>query len=398
MTDAIRLGPARLEQREAEVRVIAPVTGAGDEGGLWFSVPSQHGHMLDPDVAVDAFALVALLRAMRDGLTLHIEPPLSAILAYRLRVHAVPMLAIIGAEVPLRPVEVRIDTVAERLPNRGGTLTGLSGGVDSFFTLLAHLPGSVPAGEEVTHLLFNNVGSHGQTTQDDSVFAWRLERLTTLAAHVGLPLIPVRSNVDAFIQLDFEQTHSVRNAAVALLFQRSCRRMLYGSAYPYDGICIRPAKSTAYSDPALLPALSTEAMTLMDFGTACNRFQKIEAIADQPIVQSFLDVCVRPEASRTFVNCGRCPKCTRTLTALEIIGRVQEFAGVFDLDAWREVRSLAIYSGLRSRGPYWQELADAMRHRGHYPGGMALELSPWLPGRLYRLLLPMFRRAGAGKA
>jgi hypothetical protein len=398
MSRPIRLGPARLEARDGEVRVSARASGPDDERELWFAVPAEHGDLLDAEVAADSFALVALLRAMRDGLPLHVEGPLSALLAYRLRVHAMPMLAIIGAAVPLRPVEVTVAAPVER-PRRGtGLVTGLSAGVDSFFTLLAHLPGQITAGEEVTHLLFNNVGSHGQREEDEAVFAERLARATALAARFGLPLIPVNSNIDGFIGLKFEQTHTVRNAAVALLFQSRCRRMLYGSAYPYQSIQIWPTGSMAYADPALLPALSTEAMALMDFGTAQSRFEKIAAIVDDPRVQSSLDVCVRDRVGGRFINCGQCKKCVRTLFALEILGRVEQFAAVFDLDAWREVRASAIYAGLRGGTPHWEELRDAMVQHGHDPGGMVRQLSPWLPGKAYRIVQKVASRSGSSQS
>ncbi|MFN3591697.1 MAG: hypothetical protein ACK4TG_05875 [Thermaurantiacus sp.] len=86
-------------------------------------------------------------------------------------------------------------------------------------------------------------------------------------------------------------------------------------------------------------------------------------------------------------------KCIRTLFALEILGRVEQFAEVFDLDAWRRVRGWAIYAGLRSGGPYWEELGEAMLRHGHDPGGMVRELSPWLPGKAYRMLLPFVARS-----
>lgn len=35
-------------------------------------------------------------------------------------------------------------------------------------------------------------------------------------------------------------------------------------------------------------------------------------------------------------NCGKCSKCLRTLLTLEILGKLDNFAGVFNLDEWRK--------------------------------------------------------------
>lgn len=392
LADAVRIAAPRLEQVADHARVVAEVRLGSDVRSLYFRVPSLHADLLDAEVASDAFALVGMLRAMRDGRPLVVEGPVSSLLAYRLETHAMPIMATIGATAGLRPIPLAFAGTVARKPEGHGAITGFSAGVDSFHTVLSHLPGRVREDDAVRILLHNNIGSHGAREEAGQVFRQRAERMQTAAAELGLPLVELDSNIDDFLDLDFQLTATVRNAAAALLFQRKLTRMLYASSYAYGDIGVRPNYTSSMADPLLLPALSTEAMQLMDHGTNLTRFEKTAAIADNPIVARHLDVCVKPNLASRFVNCGRCFKCVRTLTTLEILGVIDRFAGLFDLVAWRRSRDDQIYTGLRSDNPYWQEIVAEMRARKWDPGGLALQLSPFLPRRFYRPLAPILKR------
>jgi hypothetical protein len=156
------------------------------------------------------------------------------------------------------------------------------------------------------------------------------------AAELGLPVIRVRSNLDSFFSsvLNFQATNTTRNAAVALLFQAGSKRFLYASSYPWHLIRIDEAEHMARLDPVLLPGLSTERIELAAAGTDYTRIQKIARIAHLDLVQRRLDVCVVDGR-----NCSRCWKCMRTMFTLELLGHLQSFERVFDLEAYRQERA-----------------------------------------------------------
>ena len=57
-------------------------------------------------------------------------------------------------------------------------------------------------------------------------------------------------------------------------------------------------------------------------------------IADNPIVRKYLNVC-----SYGKKNCGHCTKCIRTMVALDIMGRLDDFIDVFeDVSYYRKYR------------------------------------------------------------
>ena len=178
----------------------------------------------------------------------------------------------------------------------------------------------------ITHLLFNDVGSHGPNADpvSASLFAQRTPSIAEVALGLGVPLIRVCSNTDFFYTTLFAQTHTLRNASVALALQGRASGFLYGSGFPYESISVKPTKDTAYFDPILLPLLSTESLVCTSAGAAYSRAEKTRLICDSKLAQQHLDVCVV-----SFPNCSGCWKCARTLLTLDVLGQVEAFSSSF---------------------------------------------------------------------
>ena len=84
---------------------------------------------------------------------------------------------------------------------------------------------------------------------------------------------------------------------------------------------------------------STERMTFIHDGADASRVVKTLAIAEQPAVQQHLRVCWQ---NRGPYNCGRCEKCLRTMTALELMGTLDKFEVFPSIDLPEAVRTLEI--------------------------------------------------------
>lgn len=199
---------------------------------LWFSVPKAYAGLLTADT-LDAFALCALLRGIKEGRDIEVDGILSERLFYNINHDLLFVLNeyLSGQKaITIRAAQIRSDfNQAGR-----GVVTGFSGGIDSFCNYFEHTPPQVEPGHVITHFVYNDVGSHGQhkTEQEKRIYAARLQNIDSFAAEVGILLVGVDSNLDHYIDYTFELTHTVRNAAVALLMQGHCARFLYASAYP----------------------------------------------------------------------------------------------------------------------------------------------------------------------
>jgi hypothetical protein len=268
----------------------------------------------------------------------------------------------------LRPARVKASEVSAPGRSEDGLATGFSAGVDSF-TVLAdhHYPSDVPPRYRVTHLLYNNVGSHGP---GDVVFRERYERLKTLPEALGLPYVKVDSNLDSFFSESFQRTHTMRNASVALLLQGGIGRFLYASGLSYRHLHVSPTYDMAYADPILLPLVPTDAVRLLSTGSEYTRVEKTMRIAEVADSYRFLDVCVR-----TSRNCSRCWKCMRTLLTFEIGGVLERYDRVFDLAVYRRHRELYMAGVLLSSDPLLRELVEFARDREfRFPAGARVRL------------------------
>jgi hypothetical protein len=346
----VELGTPRIRPRGDQVRYEVLVTSAGGpERLLWYSVGSDFAHLISSQA--DAAAVALMVPAMRRGEELKVCGPLSPEIAFHL---SGDWQALMREVIPsLSPIRVEASEIAEgpRTPS-GAVATGFSGGIDSFAVIADHRDSNIP-GWRLNHLLYNNVGSHGRGGVD--LFRSRTRKLAPTARQLGLPFVAVDSNLSDFFSEAFVRTHTVRNASVALLLQGGLTRYLYASAYSYQQILLTaPSKlPSAYTDPIMLPQLSTASIRLVSCGSQYSRAEKTMRVADLPESYTALDVCID---SATEENCSACWKCMRTMLTLEIGGKLDRYDQVFDLSTYRQGRLRWMAEVLASAEPLNREI------------------------------------------
>lgn len=87
-----------------------------------------------------------------------------------------------------------------------------------------------------------------------------------------------------------------------------------------------------FCESYLVPLLSTQNLELIPDGCQYKRTQKTENIADWEIARKHLNLSCKKDG----INCGYCWKCMRTLAAIEAMGKLEDFADIFDLKAYRK--------------------------------------------------------------
>ena len=333
-----------------------------NDPSLWYRVPAEYEEMVSS--RVDAALVALLIPAMVVGGRLRVQGPVSDELVFRLH-HGYQ--DVLQAVIPsLGSVEVIAQQQVPAEPRKTGVATGFSAGVDSFTVLADHFYDlEVPAALRVTHLLFNRVGSHDDAGEAErELFLDRFNRASRVADKIGLPFIPVDTNVmDAYrgTGLDYQQTHTPRDASVAFLLQRGVGRWLYASALQFRHTRVAKFFDITLTDPIALPLLSTSSLLLESHGSQYTRFDKTMRIAELPDTYSSLDVCV---SGMLGPNCSKCFKCLRTMATLEIGGMLDRYVDVFDLDVYRRHRDTYLALAPLSRDPVVKELVAEARRRG----------------------------------
>ncbi|MGH7566347.1 MAG: hypothetical protein ACREK2_05915 [Gemmatimonadota bacterium] len=353
----MKIGRPELLERNRELVYRVGVESPEGAIELWFSVAEEYGDLVSD--RADAALLGLILPAMRRGEDLHVEGPVSERLYYNL---AGPFQIVMREVIPsLSRIRILPAEIRSGLRRARGVATGFSAGVDSFSVLADHHYGDPTPGFRLTHLLYNNVGSHGPA--GNPLFRLRYERLRPVTDRIGLPFVAVDSNLMSFYsEVSFKHSYSLRNASVALLLQAGIGRSFHAAGTVLKGTHTGPARDVAFSDPVTLPMVSTECLDALSVGGIYSRVEKTLQVAQIEDSYAVLDVCVRNDR---LGNCSTCKKCVRTLLTLEIAGLLDRYAAVFDFDAYRKNRHWRVARILRKTRAMSVEILVLARERGY---------------------------------
>ena len=163
-------------------------------GPLWYAIPKRHAHLLS--ALCDGPLVGLLIPAMAKGEDIHVQGPLSERLYQNI---AKPYQVLLRKMIPsLHLINIIPRELVRHTDRPDGVATGFSAGVDSFSVVADYYLSDVPASLRLTHLLFNNVGSHGPA--GERLFERRYHQVAMTADQLGLPLIKINSNFGRFLQ------------------------------------------------------------------------------------------------------------------------------------------------------------------------------------------------------
>ncbi len=313
---------------------------------LWYCIENQYEDFVSE--LLDGPLVALLIPAMILGEEIRVSGTISEKLFYNL---SGPYQHILKLVFPsLNKIKIYVDNVKSKSTRASGVATGFSCGLDSYCVLADHYLSDITNGYKVTHLLFNNVGSHGKGDKGQYMFEKRFQMVKPVADTFGLPVIKVNSNInEIYPNYRFKNIHTIRNASVPLILQNGIGRFLYGSGYSDLEVYIGPSDTINHIDPITLPYLSTEAIDLVSVGGQYTRVQKTIKVAEIEDSYANLNVCF----SSSEGNCGKCSKCKRTLLTMEIAGLLERYSKSFNLEAYRKVRDRYIGQIIRNTNPFF---------------------------------------------
>lgn len=336
----------RLDDHGTHVEASCAVQGEGFPDRMTFRLPADHAPAVDIDEPNWA-AMALYWTAMMTGQDLVIEADLSPLLLYNMRNDLMALMR--NYEPLLKPIRIEAGFATPRIPDGPrDVMTGFSGGVDSFSTFVLHTRPDVPPSLRMTALAVFQVGALGPTATGDTLLIPALEHARAQARDHGLKTYGLSSNMDMMFEpakthgpADFRRTVGLRNAAAALLLQNGVRQYLPSGTVAYNKASYGPYACTEPLDPVLQPLLSSEKLRVQPAGAGLSRVDKIRLLADDPQAQQRLNVCVSPAGKprpTSTLNCTACWKCLQTVLVLEMMGKADDFAAVFDIPFYRRNR------------------------------------------------------------
>lgn len=348
-------------ERENETVLQAKFECGNTKDILWFSTTNEFGSYLCHERG-DAFLVAMLLYAMKRGEDIHILAPISERLYYTLTKHFVEIIANMFPD--YHRIQIIGDVTFEPIENAGGVGTGFSCGIDSFCTVVEHTSESCSPDYKLTHLTFFNVGASGDYGGDHArdLFHQRIKSVRPCADELNLPLVTLDSNINEILGMNFLPTHTYRNVAAVLAFQKLFKTYYYSSGYTLRQFELNHS-SSAYYDVYSLDMLSTNTTKFFSSGEIYSRVKKTDIVSTNPLSYKYLNVCVAAE-----INCSRCYKCQRTLVTLDLLGKLDLYNNVFDLNDYHIHRSKYFGRVLseRKNDAFQQEIYDAIK-RDNFP-------------------------------
>ena len=366
-----------------------PVEWQEDDSGLWFAVPFEYKECLCAERG-DAFVVAMLWYAMITGSDIESESPMSEKMVFHITRYLIPALC--TDDNGYRRIKIIGPTTDEPYKNIGGVGTGMSCGVDSFYTLHEYTEEDIPKKYRLTHLSYFNMGAifHPNREEEekkeytlkefyettDRMSEEKRENARQVAEQAGMPLVYVKSNLDSdYYRGAYGHTGVYRNCAMALSLQ-GLFSVYYNSSGGWPGYFdLTLTEGSQHYEALLCTCLSTESLSfiLSDYAT---RAEKTVTIADDKIVQRYLDVCF------CFNSCGKCSKCIRTLVTLDLIGKVDLFGEIFDIEDFKKHRAEAYFEILKTKDGDAKE-DDAVFAKDLYRMAMEKKLIPEQSVKLY---------------
>jgi len=313
--------------------------------GLWFAVDEEYECFLVTETA-DAFVAAMLWYAMTTGSDIVSLVPVSEQMLFSVNNYLIPALCTEGNG--YKRICVEAPAINSRYSSIGGVGTGMSCGIDSFYTLWKYSD-IEPKERRLTHLTYFNMGAifHPNSSKKrdytlkefyattDKMSEEKIKNAREVAEKAGIPLVVVTSNIDSDIYRGaYGYTAVYRNCACVLALQKLFNTYYCSSAGWPDYFDLTLSEGSEHYEALLCQCLSTESCSfvLSDYVT---RIEKTEAIAKYSLAYDYLDVCFN------FHNCGHCAKCYRTLITLDLLGSVDNFSPVFDVASYKKHRNKA---------------------------------------------------------
>jgi len=307
---------------------------------LYFEIRKDYGAMFSTDT-YDAFFLIGLYLAMYHKTPLRIRGNVSK----KLNKNATWYIQKILCDFSdlLAPVDIVVDGFA---PTKGKGLligTGISCGVDSLSTIHDRFVKENDPDYRINSLFIFNCGTHGDygAPLTIPVFNSRVQRAVAVADELGLPLVIIDTNFHLFRHDNDKPTVMFLSMySCVLSLQNAVKRYYIPSGCSYQGIKDYGDRAhhndlATACDSYRIPLIQTERTELIVDGCQRRRVDKIEDLTNWAIARKYLNVCLLQRGADT-TNCGKCSKCLRTLLALEILGKLDDFAQVFDVDDYRK--------------------------------------------------------------
>lgn len=329
----IKIEAPQLISNENEARLETYISIDDIRKKIWFSVDKEYEQYLCHERS-DAYVIAVLNFAMRNGHDISCEAPLTEELYYNLDKYLIDAIKEYNPDF-YRPI-ITAPISSDLLPCAGGVGTGISCGVDSLHALVSQTDLKFKR-HNITHLTFNNVGSHGEGERAGELFRKRQELPRKFAKEYGFKLVMSDSNLMDVVEQNHFKSHTYSSMFPVFCLQKLYSVYYYASSgYRYHEFRLSDLSGSSCGSYEMLslPLFSTRNLRIYSDGEGMTRMKKISKIVHYAPSYKYLNVCLSDGK-----NCGKCEKCVRTLLGIDALGKLDNYSDVFDIEYYRNNKS-----------------------------------------------------------
>jgi hypothetical protein len=327
----ITIGVPYVVDSDMKSRLIAEINIDGKVNEVWFEVDQEYKEYLTWERS-DAFLIGLLHYAMYHRHDITCVQSLSEELYYQIDTYLID--AMVSQSPKLYRTRIFSEVCEEKLPCGNAVGTGISCGVDSLHAIACHTESKFSK-HNVTHLAFNNVGSHGNGAIADMLYEGRKNLAKRFAEEHHYKFILSDSNIHEVIVQSHLFTHTFTSCFAVYCLQKLYSVYYYASGSTFNEFSLQGLDETdsSHYDLLLLDCFSQRNLRLYSDGANSTRLEKTERVLNFEPSYKFLNVCLV-----SIDNCGKCSKCVRTLLTLDALGSLDKYEAVFDISYYKEHR------------------------------------------------------------
>lgn len=356
--EKIVIGKPYLVDEDDVARLEAVIKGPGFEKVHYFEVQKEYGKYLCYERS-DAFVASLLYFAMVNGFDIQCEAPMSAKFYYQLTRILIPTMCRYHNDI-FSAITLNTEVESTPVENQHAVGTAVSGGVDSFYTIVTNLNTEIKE-YNITHLLVANSFNFFQGDADTRRrFNEIAENSQKIADDLKLPLIKIYSNHSEFWFKNYQNIFAMKYASYPLALQKLFSVYYFSSGYEYSDFSVTTTDlDSSHYDAISVPQASNENFSFILIGGEATRSHKLKTIMENKVVQNRLQVC-----NLKTENCSCCEKCMRTQMTLYGYGKLNAFNKSFDLKKFDEYKNKTLIRMITVQAPFDKDNLNIIRNNG----------------------------------
>ncbi len=344
------ISSSRVVSRRNKARLEWNFELNGESKTIFVEVDKKYKQFLVNDVC-DALIFVLFPYCLYHGVNIVSRVPVSENFLYKIQSILIPEL--LQSIEEYHPISIDVDTI-EQMNTGLAVGTGASGGIDSTCSVVNNIRTQYPF-HEITHLV------NFQYTPFNKTPSFPHQVSNQMARDYGLPLVNICSNVIDVVGHDGTLSWLHYYYFSLLSIRRMFRYYYFSSTYHYsefDSVGFQKG-----STPDCLEMLLAELATTPGFEVIADchykgRLDKVNSIIKSGIRDIYtISPCGIP-------NCGWCPKCIRTLVAMDLTDSLDKFR-IFDIEGYKSNRDIIFsYVFINKDDIFLAPLFNALRKKG----------------------------------